>query len=45
MVDIEKVMEEFIQEISQPTDKDRISALESAVTDLAIMIMGVDENE
>lgn len=29
----------------QPTDKDRISALESAITDLAMMLVEVEDNE
>lgn len=40
MVDIKKVLEEFIQEQNQPTDKDRITALENAIADLAIMLAG-----
>lgn len=31
--------------IVKVTDKDRISALESAITDLAMMITGVSSNE
>lgn len=45
MLDIKKVLEEFIQEQNQPTDKERIIALESAITDLAMMLIGVEDNE
>ena len=45
MVDVKKVLEEFVQEQNKPTDKDRITALESAITDLAMMIVGVEDSD
>lgn len=44
-LNLKEPLNKLIQEKMQPTEKDRIAALENALTDLAMMIVGVSSDE
>lgn len=43
-LNLKEHLEELIQDKNKPTDKDRITALENAMADIAIMLVGVEDN-
>ncbi|MBQ4572132.1 MAG: hypothetical protein IJA80_02495 [Clostridia bacterium] len=44
-INLKETLDKIVEEKMRPTEKDRIVALENALTDIAMMVAGVENND